>query len=139
MVPKRAPPKEKSNLPMNAIKKLWPKPKNLIEYGADFYKRVGKQLVQFEILTELDKESFTTLCVAYHVLMTASDGIFEHGSVVKGSKDEIKKNPSFTNFKMAADIYHRLSKRFYLCPADREGVNIQKPIKRDNGKEKYFE
>lgn len=112
-------------------------PKNLTEYGAEFYKRVGKQLVQFEILTELDKESFTALCIAYHVMLEAQNGILEFGSVVKGSKDEIKKNPSFTNFKMAADIFHRLSKRFYLCPADREGVKIEKPEK-SNGKEKYF-
>lgn len=122
---------------MKSIKKLWSMPKNLTEYGAEFYKRVGKQLVQFEILTELDKESFTALCIAYHVMLEAQNGILEFGSVVKGSKDEIKKNPSFTNFKMAADIFHRLSKRFYLCPADREGVKIEKPEK-SNGKEKYF-
>jgi len=123
---------------MKSIKKLWPIPKNLTEYGAGFYKRVGKQLVQFEILTELDRESFIALCISYQIMMTAQDGILEHGSVVKGSKDEIKKNPSFTNFKMAADIFHRLSKRFYLCPADREGVNIEKPVKKGDGKEKYF-
>lgn len=119
------------------IKRLWPMPKNLTLYGADFYKRVGKQLVNYEILTELDRESFLVLCISYHVMMTAQDGILEHGSVVRGSKDEIKKNPSFTNFKMAADIFHRLSKRFYLCPADREGVKIEKPVAK-NEKEKYF-
>lgn len=122
---------------MKTIKKLWPIPKNLTGYGADFYKRVGKQLIAVEILTELDRESFTALCIAYHVMLEAQNGILEYGSVVKGSKDEIKKNPSFTNFKMAADIFHRLSKRFYLCPADREGVKIEKP-KKSNGKEKYF-
>jgi len=123
---------------MKSIKKLWAMPKNLTGYGAEFYKRVGKQLVQFEILTELDKESFTALCIAYHVMLEAQNGILEFGSVVRGSKDEIKKNPSFTNFKMAADIFHRLSKRFYLCPADREGVKIEKPEK-SSGKAQYFD
>jgi P27 family predicted phage terminase small subunit len=123
---------------METIKRLWPMPKNLKDYGADFYKRIGKQLISVQILTELDKESFTALCVAYHMMLAAQDGILEYGSVVKGSKDEIKKNPSFTNFKMASDIFLKLSKRFYLCPADREGLKIEKPVKANGKEKKYF-
>ncbi len=43
---------------MEPITRLWPAPKNLQGYGLDFYKRVGKQLVTVQILTELDRESF---------------------------------------------------------------------------------
>lgn len=122
---------------MDAIRRLWPIPGHLGQYGADFYKRVGRQLVAVGILTELDRESFTSLAASYQIMMVSQDGIVEHGATVKGSKDEIKKNPSFTTFKMASDIFQRLSKRFYLCPADREGVKIEKPMKA-NEKEKYF-
>jgi len=122
---------------MEPIVRLWPVPKNLQGYGRDFYRRVGKQLVAVQILTELDRESFNSLASAYHLLMVCQDSINDLGAVVKGSKDEIKKNPSLTSYKMASDIYNRLSRRFYLTPADRAGVTIERP-KAKNGKEKFF-
>lgn len=122
---------------MKSISRLWPMPSNLVGYGADFYTRVGRQLVSYEVLTDLDKEAFVSLASAYHLMMTAQDGIVEHGATVKGSKDEIKKNPSFTTFKMASDIFAKLSKRFYLAPSDREGIKFNRPEKK-NVKAAYF-
>ena len=123
---------------MEPIKRLWPMPKNLKGYGKDFYKRVGRQLLSVSLLTELDRESFSALASTYHIMMVAQDSINDLGATVKGSKDEIKKNPSFTTYKMGSDIYNRLSKRFYLTPGDREGVIIEKPKAKKNGKEKFF-
>jgi len=122
---------------MKSISRLWPMPINLTGYGADFYTRVGRQLVSCEVLTDLDKEAFVSLASAYHLMMTSQDGIAEHGATVKGSKDEIKKNPSFTTYKMASDIFAKLSKRFYLTPSDREGIKLKIPEKK-NGKTTYF-
>ena len=122
---------------MGPIKKLWNAPKNLVGYGLRFYKRVGKELVAYEVLTDLDRESFVSLCTAYHIMMVAQDGIIQLGATVKGSQDAIKKNPSFTTYKMASDIFERLSKRFYLTPRDRDGVTFKKQ-EIDNGKKKYF-
>lgn len=122
---------------MEPIKRLWPKPDNLTGYGLDFYKRVGRQLVAVGVLTELDRESFRSLAASYHVMLQAESGILEHGATVKGSQDEVKKNPSFTTYKMASDIFNRLARRFYLTPLDRAGVELQPP-KKTNGKDKFF-
>ncbi len=70
-------------------------------------------------------------------MMACMDSVTDLGATVKGSKDEVKKNPSLTSYKTASDIYNRLSRRFYLTPADRAGVTIEKP-KAKNGKEKFF-
>ena len=123
---------------MEPIKRLWITPKNLEGYGKNFYKRVGKQLVSVGVLTELDRESFFSLASAYHMMMLAQDSINKLGAIVKGSQDEIKKNPSFTTYKMASDIFNRLSKRFYLTPADRSNVSIEAPKKQSHA-EKFFE
>ena len=112
-------------------------PKNLEGYGLDYYKRVGKQLVSVGALTELDRESFISMCGAYHLMQMSLDSVNESGLNVQGSHDDIKKNPALTTYKNASDIFHRLTKRFYLTPADRKGVELKKPIKK-NGKEKYF-
>ncbi|MBU3953350.1 MAG: phage terminase small subunit P27 family [Proteobacteria bacterium] len=123
---------------MEPIKRLWPVPKNMEGYGLEFFKRTGKQLVSVGILTDLDRDSFSALASAYNIMMVAQDSINTLGATVAGSQDEIKKNPSFTTYKMGADIYHRLSKRFYLTPGDRAGVTIEKPTVKDNGKGKFF-
>lgn len=123
---------------MEPIKRLWPVPKNLEGYGSDFYKRVGKQLLSVSILTELDRESFFNLAASYHLMTMAMDSINELGATVKGSKDEIKKNPSFSTYKMASDVYNRLSKKFYLTPGDRAGVTIEKPKVITDGKGQFF-
>jgi P27 family predicted phage terminase small subunit len=122
---------------MKAIGRLWPMPKNLIGYGAEFYTRVGRQLVSYEVLTDLDREAFISLASSYDLMMTSQDAIAKEGATVKGSKDEIKKHPGFTTYKMASDIFTKLSKRFYLAPSDREGVKLNKPEKK-SGKKKYF-
>lgn len=123
---------------MEPISRLWTAPKNLQGYGLDFYKRVGKQLVSVQILTELDRDSFCALAGAYHLMMLCQDEINEQGANVRGSQDEIKKNPALTSYKSASDIFNRLSRRFYLTPLDRAGVTIEKP-KPKNGKEKFFQ
>ena len=112
-------------------------PNNLTGYGADFYKRVGRQLVSVEALSELDRESFISLCGAYHLMQMSLDSVNSDGLNVQGSQDDIKKNPALTTYKNASDIFHRLSKRFYLTPADRKGVELKKPEK-TNPKGKYF-
>ena len=122
---------------MKPIKRLWPIPSNLTGYGAEYYKRVGKHLVSVEALTELDRESFISLCGAYHLMQMSLDSVNADGLNVQGSQDDIKKNPALTTYKNASDIFHRLSKRFYLTPADRKGVELKKPQKA-NEKEKYF-
>lgn len=122
---------------MKPIKRLWPIPKNLKGYGAGYYKRVGKHLVSVEALTELDRESFLSLCGAYHLMQMSLDSVNADGLNVQGSQDDIKKNPALTTYKNASDIFHRLSKRFYLTPADRKGIELKKP-KKANEKEKYF-
>ncbi len=71
---------------MEPITRLWPAPKNLQGYGLDFYKRVGKQLVTVQILTELDRESFFALAVSYHLMMACMDSVTDLGATVKGSK-----------------------------------------------------
>ena len=123
---------------MEPIKRLWPIPKNLTGYGRDFYRRVGKQLVAVEVLTELDRESFTAMAGAYHLMQVSLDEVNRNGVNVLGSQDEVKKNPALTTYKNASDIFHRLPKRFYLTPADRCGVTMETP-KAANGKQTYFE
>lgn len=122
---------------MKSIERLWPAPKNLTGYAKDFYKRVGKQLISCGVLSELDRESFISLASAYHIMNVSLDNINTMGAVVTGSKDEVKKNPSFTNYKMASDIFTKLSKRFYLCPQDRAGVRIEKQVV-DETEAKFF-
>ena len=112
-------------------------PKNLEGYAAEFYKRVGRQLISVEALTELDRESFISLCGAFHLMQMSLDSVNSSGVNVRGSQHEIKKNPALTTYKNASDIFHRLTKRFYLTPADRKGVELKKP-KKANEKEKYF-
>ncbi len=113
-------------------------PKSLRGYGAEFYRRVGRQLISVLTLTELDRESFITLCGAYDLMMQSLDSVNKDGINVRGSKDEIKKNPALTTYKNSNDIYCRLMKKFYLTPDDRKGVKLQKP-KKDNVKQKYFD
>ena len=122
---------------MKPIKRLWPIPKNLEGYGLDFYKRVGRQLIAVEALTELDRESFISLCGAYHLMQKSLDSVNADGLNVKGSSAEIKKNPALTTYKNASDIFFRLSKKFYLSPGDRHNVDL-KPKPKANEKEKYF-
>jgi len=112
-------------------------PKNFHGYGADFYRRVGRQLIEVEALTELDRESFISLCGAYHLMQESLDAVTASGVNVEGRQGEIKKNPALTTYKNASDIYHRLSKKFYLTPLDRKGVDLKKPEKA-NEKEKFF-
>jgi len=85
----------------------------------------------------LDRESFVSLASAYHIMNVSLDSINELGATVQGSQDEVKKNPSFTNYKMASDIFTKLSKRFYLCPQDRAGVRIEKQVV-DETEAKFF-
>ncbi|PIE71623.1 MAG: phage terminase small subunit P27 family [Deltaproteobacteria bacterium] len=124
---------------MEPIKRLWQKPSNLTGYGAEFYKRVGKQLLSVGVLTELDRESFAALAGAFHLMQASLDAVNESGVNVRGSQDEVKKNPALTTYKNASDIYHRLSRKFFLTPGDREGVKIEKPKQADNGKGKFFD
>ena len=122
---------------MKPIKRLWPIPKNLEGYGLDFYKRVGRQLIGVEALTELDRESFISLCGAFHLMQMSLDTVNSSGMNVQGKQDEVKKNPALTTYKNASDIFFRLSKKFYLSPGDRQGVDL-KPKPKANEKEKYF-
>lgn len=122
---------------MKPIERLWPKPKNLTGYGAGFYRRVGKQLVSVGVLTELDRETFTALAGAFHLMNESLDTVNKSGINVTGSQDEIKKNPALTTYKNASDIFNRLSKRFFLSPLDRKGVELQ-PQKQGNEKDKFF-
>ena len=91
----------------------------------------------YEVLTELDRESFASLAGAYHLMQAALDEVNRSGVNVPGSQDEVKKNPALTTYKNASDIFHRLSRRFYLAPTDRSKVDLR-PAEKANDKEKYF-
>ncbi len=123
---------------MKPINRLWPIPKEMKSYGAEFYKRIGKQLVAHGVLTELDKESFISLCRLYQVEMLASNEIDRYGVNVPGSKGiGMVKNPAVTTYKSALDMRVKLARKFFLTPADRRGVDLKVP-NQPNGKEKYF-
>ena len=120
------------------VNRLWPIPKEMKAYGAEFYKRIGKQLVVHGVLTELDKESFVSLCRLYQVEMLASNEIDRFGVNVVGSKGVgMVKNPAVTTYKSALDMRIKLARKFFLTPGDRKGIDLKKPVKA-NGKEKYF-
>ena len=123
---------------MNPISNLWPTPKNLTGYGRSFYRRVGRHLADLGILTDLDRESFVSMCGAFHLMQMSLDSVTDSGLNVPGSKHEIKKNPALTTYKNASDIFHRLSRRFYLTPLDRRGVELKRP-EPVNEKARFFE
>ena len=97
-----------------------------------------RQLIGAGVLTDLDRECFISLCGAYHLMQISLDSVNASGVNVPGAKHEIKKNPALTTYKNASDIYHRLSRKFYLSPMDRAGVELKKPVK-VNPKDKFFE
>ena len=122
---------------MESIKKLWYKPQGLRGYAGRFYNRTGRYLVEAGALTELDRESFISLCRAYDLMQRSLDAIESEGVNVKGRGDEMKRNPALTTYKNASDVYNRLARKFYLTPQDRKGAELRAPRK-TNAKDVFF-
>ena len=114
----------KNKSTVQGISRLWPMPENVTGHAAEFYTRAGRELVKVGVLTDLDKESYCSMCLAYKLMMDALAEIAKDGVNVEGSRDAIKKNPAFTTYKSASDVFLRFLKEFGLSPGARNNFEM---------------
>lgn len=107
-------------------KKLWPSPSILGRQGKDFWNRIGKQLVSSGTLSELDKESFTALCIAYDTMMQAATVLKKESLVIRGDhgQETRKKHPAYPIFRASMKDFNALAERFGLNPMARGKLKI---------------
>jgi len=119
------------------IKTLWKPPEGLGNHGRKMWRNVGQKLVDAGSLDGLDRETFETLCRAYHKMVVADDILEAEGLSVKSERGS-KKHPAFSQWKSYSDLYVKLLSHFGLSPYSR-GVKIQpKQEKKADGKDRFF-
>lgn len=106
------------------ISRLWPLPEGMAGCAAEFWTRAGRELVKAGLLTDLDKESFIAMCSSYHLMMGALVEIEKDGINVQGSRDPLKKNPAWTSYKSASDVFLRFAKEFAILPGARNNFDL---------------
>ena len=119
------------------VKNLWKPPASLGKNGRRLWSRVGQRLVDSGSLDDLDRETFETLCRAYHKMIIADDLLEAEGLSVESERGS-KKHPAFSQWKSYSDLYVKLLSHFGLSPSSR-GVKIQpkEEVKKD-GKDRFF-
>ena len=120
------------------LKQLWTPPDHLGEHGRKFWTRTGRILIAKGVLTPGDRESWTTMCVAYNRMTEAEIQMQTEGMTVDGYRGEKKKHPCFAIWKISCDQFTALSKEFGLTPASRSKIKIEDPPEKDNEKAKFF-
>jgi len=126
---------------IKTLKKLWASPSILGKHGKGLWDRIGKQLVLSATLSELDKETFVALCIAYDTMMGARELLKGEGLVIRGDQasDSKKKHPAFSIFRAAMNDFYHLADRFGLSPISRGkvGIETEKGMV-DDEKKKFF-
>ena len=120
------------------LTRLWIPPSHLGEHGSKFWTRTGRILIDKGILSPVDRESFTALCSAYDTMVKAKIQMDRDGLTVETSRNDVKKSPVFSVWKVAVDQFNLLSKEFGLTPASRSKIKIEDPPEKDNGARKFF-
>lgn len=120
------------------ISRLWNVPQDLGKHGQKLWKSAGPLLVESGSLDDLDRETFETLCRAYHKMVVA-DGLLEvEGLSVEGLHGTNKKHPAFSQWKAYSDLYLKLLSHFGLSPYSRGVKIIPREEVSENGKAKFF-
>lgn len=120
------------------ITRLWPIPLDLGEHGRKLWKSAGRRLVESGSLDDLDRETFETLCRAYHKMVAADRLLEVEGLSVNDQRGSNKKHPAFTQWKAYSDLYLKLLGHFGLSPYSRGMKVIPKEEKQENGKKRFF-
>ena len=106
----------------NPTPKLPPAPRHLSTVARREWRRLGKQLEQLGLITDIDLRAFELLCVTYDQLRIAQDKVVELGMVVYTPSGYPMANPWFTTQGKLHEQLLRLLGQFGLTPASRAKV-----------------
>lgn len=108
------------------VLKIWPAPKHLGKHGRKLWSELGQKLIDLNLLSDLDKPQFETLCMSYDAMRGFHDQLQE-GATVPDKKGSMKKNPAWSGFQQAANLFEKLGAGFGLTPKSRQSLDIPEP------------
>ena len=86
-------------------REAWYAPKWLGEDAVRFHRTYFPICKEMGTLSEADKDRWFLVCQRYHRILGCERTIDEHGLVVKGRGNELKRNPAHTILKAELDIF----------------------------------
>jgi len=100
-------------------------PRGLLKVGRLYWRRLAPRLQRVRLLTDLDVEMLTQLCVCLGRLDECEQAVTDGGILVDGARGGLVRNPAV----MAANAYRasalQLAARFGMSPVDRARVSMQ--------------
>lgn len=102
--------------PAPAPSRLWPAPESLDERGRRIWRRVGTSLLKAGLLTELDRDGFTTLVEQLTMLARIQEELRTADLLVDG-----KINPLLVEFRQLSEVCRKRQAEFGLNPSTRAG------------------
>ena len=104
-------------------------PAGLGEVGLQFWHDHFDMLKELGLLTDPDVYLFGKLCFAVESLDQIDADLREQGFTYTNTKGDQSRNPlTFQRRDVAAEV-HKLTARFGMTPADRSGMQVDKPKK----------
>ena len=102
-------------------------PSVLGKVGLKFWHDHFELLKGLGLLTDPDVYLFGQLCLAVESLASIDEDIKKHGLTYINKDGEIKRNPITIQRRDIAAEVHKLTARFGMTPADRSGMQVDKP------------
>jgi P27 family predicted phage terminase small subunit len=121
---------------LEPLKKLPRKPERFKGDVAKFYKRIGKQLIDRQVMTELDITAFEMMVDWYGSYLQAEEAVKEHGMIIKTEKGKLYENPACKISRQCLNIIKDLMVKFGMTPNSRE--DVKKIAENDPESSKYF-
>lgn len=130
--------KERKNEPMpDKFDKLPTAPEHFNKETKQFYKKVGRKLLNIGVLTEVDYESFVLMCEEYQQYKEAERMC--HPLLIKTSNGNIIQNPAVGIKNRSSDALKKSMTYFGMNPSSRANINVTSNDMNDkNKKHNYF-
>jgi len=118
------------------LKKLPRKPQRFKGQAAKFYKRIGQQLIDRQIMTELDIRLFELMCDSYQRYVEAERLINEMGAVLTEGSKKPYENPACKISRQAFSQLKEIMLQFGMSPQSRQ--DVQAIIDNDTESSRFF-
>ena len=100
-------------------------PRGLLSKDAKkFWKQNIEVLADLGLVTVIDLPAFALMAEAWAFAWAASDTLHEEGLVADGAKKNVKKHPSFQEWRDASNMFLKLAGEFGMLPAQRSGLDL---------------
>ena len=99
--------------------------RDILKFANDYWDENADSMARNGLLTEIDIQSFSMLCVAFGEWINALLKQVKQGSIIKFKSGHVDQHPYSIRADKAYNKYRQMAKQFGVTPASRSGIEAE--------------